>query len=149
VRQAGISGSGTLARMTFRVKAMGDPGIAVGEILARDATNRNVVIEASSSSPVPQALPSRSVLNPNIPNPFNPATEFSFVLARDGQTTLRIYTLNGRLIRTLLNEELPAGPHAFTWHGTDDSGRQVSSGSYLVRLDAPDCVQNRQITLIK
>jgi hypothetical protein len=70
----------------------------------------------------------------NHPNPFNPSTTFSFSTTGQGKTTLRIYNLKGSLVRTLINEDLPANWYEVRWDGDDDHGRQVSSGSYLARL---------------
>jgi hypothetical protein len=148
VRDRGISGEGLLATVTFRIKAEGDPGIELGEILGRDKANERVEISgelAGETLPVPQV----STLGPNVPNPFNPSTELSFALSRAGDVRLRIYSLQGRLVRTLVQGELPEGQHSVTWHGRDDAGRTVASGSYIVRLEAPDRSQSRRITLLK
>jgi flagellar hook assembly protein FlgD len=44
---------------------------------------------------------------------------------------------------------MAAGPHALTWNGVDDQGRQAASGGYIVRFVAPDRTQSRHITLLK
>jgi flagellar hook assembly protein FlgD len=47
---------------------------------------------------------------------------------------MKIYSVDGRLVRTLKQgEETPAGTHEVTWNGTDDGGRGVSSGIYFVK----------------
>ncbi len=149
VRSAGISGEGLLATVRFRVLTGGEADISLLEIVARDATNQAVVCEGTVTTDTPSVQVANSVLRAAVPNPFNPSTELSFVLAREGKVTLSVYSLRGRLVRTLINEQMTAGPHMLTWNGTDDAGQTVSSGSYLVRLVAPDRVQNRQITLVK
>lgn len=149
VRGTGICGEGELATVSFKVKAAGDPGIAPGEIIARDAENHEVPFETIISEDGPSSLPRHTVLNSSVPNPFNPSTQLSFVLARGGNVTLRIYSLRGHLVRTMLDEELQAGPHSVEWDGKDASGQEVSSGSYLVRLVAPDRTRSQQITMIK
>ena len=69
------------------------------------------------------------------PNPFNPRTAIRFALADDANPRLRIYDLRGRAVRTLEPGWLPAGEHRVIWEGTDDNGRSVASGNYLVRLE--------------
>ena len=148
VRERGISGEGLLATVLFQVVAAGDPGIRLGELSARDAQNEEVAINGLLTS-TPALLPTATVLHNAVPNPFNPATQLSFDLARAGRVTLRIYGLRGDLVRTLVDAELPAGQHTLQWNGTDGDGQPVSSGAYMVRLEAPDRVQNQRITLLK
>jgi len=83
------------------------------------------------------------------PNPFNPSTEIRFELAAPGRATLEVFDLTGRRVRTLLRSELPAGPHAATWNGTDDAGRDVPAGVYVARLQVGERVEARKLALIK
>jgi hypothetical protein len=149
VREKAIAGEGVLATVTFRTVAAGDPRIALGAVTARDSANQPVAINGTGSNPPSVNLPSVSELRANVPNPFNPSTEFSFVLAQDGPVSLRVYTVRGQLVRTLLDQGMAAGPHALTWNGVDDQGRQVASGGYIVRFVASDRTQSRHITLLK
>jgi hypothetical protein len=70
----------------------------------------------------------------NVPNPFNPATEIRFDLPRRGLAEVRIYDVGGREVRRLGREVLEAGPHAFSWNGTDNHRAPVVSGVYFYRL---------------
>jgi hypothetical protein len=83
--------------------------------------------------PLP-AVPAVASLGPNRPNPFNPRTEIVFAIPEAGQVSLRVYDAAGRLVRTLLDAVLPAGPGAVSWDGRDQAGRAVASGVYLCRL---------------
>jgi hypothetical protein len=66
------------------------------------------------------------------PNPFNPTITITFTLSEDRLTTLKIYDVLGREIKTLVNEELKAGEiHRIN---VDDSG--LSSGVYFYRLES-------------
>jgi hypothetical protein len=85
----------------------------------------------------------------NHPNPFNPMTTISFALTDAGRAKVRIYDTQGRLVRTLVDEDLNAGTHTRTWQGRDDQGRQVASGVYLARFDHPKGVENRSMVLVK
>jgi len=78
-----------------------------------------------AASPVPgEVVPSRNHLAANVPNPFNPRTLISFGLMAPARTTLVVYDLSGRKVRTLLvNEDLAAGVHRYDWFGRDDNGR--------------------------
>ena len=95
-------------------------------------------------------LPSDYVLGPNYPNPFNPATSFSFTLPLDKRISVLIYDVTGRLVRTLINEETyVAGTHQVTWHGLSDSGNPVASGQYFYVLRYGNFQQARPMQLIK
>ena len=86
----------------------------------------------TTSAPVPV------VATPTVsghPNPFNPRTELSFVVPVAGHARLQVYAADGRLLRTLVDGDLPAGEYSRDWLGRDQAGRSVPSGTYLVRLE--------------
>ncbi|MCP4572275.1 MAG: T9SS type A sorting domain-containing protein [bacterium] len=85
----------------------------------------------------------------NFPNPFNPATTIRFDIPRDSQVSVRIYDVAGRLVRELLNEDLPAATHTVMWDGSDSSGRRMASGIYYCRVAADDHIVTRKMTLVK
>jgi len=68
------------------------------------------------------------------PNPFNPRAEVSFALPAADRVRLEIFDARGRLVRQLLDGNLPAGAHTVTWDGLDDAGRVAASGVYRARL---------------
>ena len=97
----------------------------------------------------PPAAGSVVSLGEAYPNPFNPATTIPFTLASDTRVTLGIYDALGRRVRTLIDEERPAGPQAVTWDGRDDESRPVPSGIYFVELSASGTVISRKIAVLK
>lgn len=73
------------------------------------------------------------------PNPFRSGTSLSYnVPSGGGRVTMSVYDVRGRLVRSLLDEELPAGAAVAHWDGLDSTGRPVASGIYFVRLDVDD-----------
>jgi len=94
-------------------------------------------------------VPSRFALHPNTPNPFNPSTVIHFELDRAGPATLRIYSVNGALVRTLVDHPLPAGHFRARWDGTDAGGRAVGSGIYVYRLSENGRNLSRKMSLLK
>lgn len=105
-------------------------------------------VHVRSGTPQPHAH-SRSRLLPNVPNPFNPATELRFHLARAGDARLDVFELSGRRVRTLHVRGLGPGEHGVSWRGLDDQGRAVSSGVYLVRLVTADAQDHQRVVLIR
>ena len=91
----------------------------------------------------------RTYLHQNHPNPFNPATEIQFSVAQAGPVLLRVYDVEGRLVATLVNRKLPAGPNQIVWHGRDATGRQVETGVYFYRLEATGVDLTKKLVLIK
>lgn len=84
------------------------------------------------------------------PNPFNPRTEVQFVLPGSSSTTLRIYSPQGRLVRTLLDGQWrDAGAHVAVWDGRDARGRAVAAGSYLAVVSTPDARAAVRLTLVR
>ncbi len=94
-------------------------------------------------------LPVTSYLGCNYPNPFNPVTIIPFSLETTQQTTLRIYNLQGQLIRTLIDAELQQGHHSIIWNGDSNSGTPVASGVYFLRMQAGSFQQNQRMILLK
>lgn len=85
----------------------------------------------------------------NSPNPFNPDTVIRFALDTPKEAELAIYDVRGRLVRTLADGVFDAGEHSLHWNGTDDDGTPVSSGVYLLRLNAGQQSLTRMINLLK
>ena len=79
-------------------------------------------------------IPRVTALHQNQPNPFNQLTAISYQLKTPGHTTLKIYDLTGRLVRTLVDGEKEAGYYTVTWDRKDDRGRELSNGVYFYRL---------------
>ncbi len=69
------------------------------------------------------------------PNPFNPETSISYSAGAGGSVSIRIFTVAGRLIRSLVEEPAAPGAHRVHWDGTDDDRRPVPSGTYFVRVE--------------
>jgi hypothetical protein len=104
----------------------------------------------TGEQPEQVAVPARTVLHQNTPNPFNPVTTIHFDLAQDGHVSLRIYDVAGRQVRTLINATMTAGfDHQATWNGLDDAGKRVSSGVYFYRLVAADLTATRKLVVMK
>ncbi|HOX25741.1 MAG TPA: T9SS type A sorting domain-containing protein [Candidatus Krumholzibacteria bacterium] len=84
------------------------------------------------------------------PNPFNPRTELIFTLPAAGPARLRLYTADGSLVRTLVDDaDLPAGEHRSAWTGRDEAGRGLPSGTYLARLETAAGVVIEKVMLVR
>ena len=70
------------------------------------------------------------------PNPFNPETNVSFDLKKEGKVELVVYNLRGQKVKTICNEKLSAGRKTFVWNGKNSDGKQTASGIYFMKLKA-------------
>lgn len=73
------------------------------------------------------------------PNPFNPETSISYSVRTGGAVTMRVYSVNGRLVRTLKdNEYNQPGSYEVRWDGVDNQGGRVPSGIYFIKTNSAD-----------
>jgi hypothetical protein len=77
------------------------------------------------------------------PNPFRVNTEISVKVDAPDQVSLKIYSPDGRLIRTLADGKLDAGLQQFNWGGTDDSGQVVAPGFYTILIQTSSGKQSK------
>ena len=95
------------------------------------------------------ALPLVFALDQNYPNPFNPTTAIRFALPQQMQTSLVIYDLLGREVRTLVNNSLNAGYYEEVWDGRNNLGVQAATGVYAYRMQAGKFVDVKKMMLLK
>ncbi|MFQ6114895.1 MAG: FlgD immunoglobulin-like domain containing protein [bacterium] len=57
--------------------------------------------------------------------------------------------LLGQEVRTLVDEDQPAGFYEVMWDGKDNNGQRVASGVYLYKLETRDFVQTRKMVLLQ
>ncbi len=98
----------------------------------------------TSSEVVETEVPEDVTLEQNYPNPFNPTTNIEFALPEAEHTTLEIYNALGQKVHSLVDVRLSAGSHSVTFDAND-----LSSGTYIYRLEAGDQVISNTMTLIK
>ncbi len=94
-------------------------------------------------------LPDRFQLSQNYPNPFNPVTTIEYALPKRSHVKINVYNILGQQVRTLVDTDKAAGYHAVYWNGTDASGKSVSTGIYLYRIEAGDYTESRKMLLLK
>ncbi len=78
------------------------------------------------------------------PNPTNGPARLSFGLENEGMAALKVYDISGRLVQTLVNGPLSVGYHQTVWN-TD----LISSGVYLIRLEAAGRASSIKVAVVK
>jgi Tol biopolymer transport system component len=96
-------------------------------------------------------LPTVCDLRQNYPNPFNSQTIIPFVVSATARESaeLVIFNLLGQPIRHLVNNEMAVGTRIIEWDGTDDHGKEVSSGVYFIRLKVGNESVVKKATFLK
>jgi photosystem II stability/assembly factor-like uncharacterized protein len=124
-------------------------------VAARDADHVTVVgslgaILATTSGGVlgvprdEAAIPAFPRLAHNYPNPFNPQTTIEYSLPERAGVSLKVYSLLGQLVRTLVDEPRDAGIHRVRF-----SGEGLPSGIYFYRLIAGTRSVTHKMILLK
>ncbi len=101
------------------------------------AFNPNVVPEEMN-------LPNGFTLYQNFPNPFNPVTNFQFTINSSQFTILKVFTILGEEVATLVNEKLEPGIRQVQW---DASG--LPSGVYYYRLSSGNLIETKKLQIIR
>ena len=105
--------------------------------------------ELVSIKPISNEVPKSYSLFQNYPNPFNPTTKIKFGIPTAGEkhaidVHIIIYDVSGRLIETIVNENLKPGIYEVTWNAS-----KYSSGVYFYKLVSVDYVNAKKMILIK
>jgi hypothetical protein len=85
----------------------------------------------------------------NYPNPFNPSTTIKYSIREQSHVSLRIYSVTGQLVKTLVNEEKIPDVYTLQWNGENNEGNRVASGVYFYRLVTNDFKQTRKLIMLK
>jgi YVTN family beta-propeller protein len=83
------------------------------------------------------------------PNPFNPQVNIALALDHQTSGVLSVFDLAGRRIQNLASGVFEAGERTYSWNGRDESGRNLPSGVYLVRLHGEDIDLFHKIVLMQ
>ncbi len=89
-------------------------------------------------------LPKEFSLEQNYPNPFNPTTTVTFMMPESSHVTVQVFNVVGQRVAELVNGQLSGGVHKLSFDASS-----LSSGMYLIRMNTPDHVFTRKMTLVK
>jgi endoglucanase len=85
----------------------------------------------------------------NYPNPFNGLNTIPIVLPNPTRVKISVYDNQGKLIRTVIDGNLPEGLSEIRWDGRNSSGDSVASGQYFYLLDVNDKQITRKMILLR
>ncbi len=105
---------------------------------SRNAVMESIVqyllIEPNATPADPDLFPEHFALAQNYPNPFNPETTLRFSVPERADVNLKVYDIRGKVVRSLVSDEMAIGWHVIRWNGLDDRGRKAPAGMYFAKL---------------
>lgn len=106
-----------------------------------------VFVENSDAlnNPAPQTFS----LSPNYPNPFNAGTSFVYRVAEPAQVIIKVLNILGQEVRGLVSQRQAPGEYRVHWDGRGEDGREISSGVYLIKMEAGRFRQIRKVALVR
>jgi len=116
---------------------------------ALDSSDASFAIQSLASVPFVPSVITKPMVLQNRPNPFNPGTWIGFALPTPGRVQIRIFSIDGRLVKTLLDGERGSGYGQVLWDGRDDQGLGAPSGVYFYVFDSGTVHDVRRMTLSK
>jgi glycosidase len=89
-------------------------------------------------------IPAKFGLYPNYPNPFNPTTTVTYDLPESTFVQIKVFDVLGRQVAELVNQNQDSGTHSIQFNAWN-----LSSGTYLIRMEAGGNVFTNKMLLIK
>lgn len=141
---------GTFVLATLPFNLYDPQSIKVENIIVADENNRAMPkVEVEIKYEGAPGMPLDYSLSQNFPNPFNPTTSVQFSVPKEGFVTIKVYDMLGQAVADLYSGNALAGTYTLNWDGKDNSGKNVSSGSYIYKMTAGDYVQSKKMTFLK
>jgi hypothetical protein len=89
-------------------------------------------------------VPTEFALFQNYPNPFNPSTKIRYQLPAESKVVIKIYNILGSEVMELVNDKKEAGVYEVNFNADN-----LSSGTYIYKINADNFVQTKKMILIK
>ena len=89
------------------------------------------------------------ILHRNVPNPFTSDTDISYSVKTAGRVRLAVYSLEGRLVRELVDTYAEPGSYSAAWDGRDSHGAEAASGVYYYRLESGKALHAGKMILLR
>jgi len=89
------------------------------------------------------------VLWQNSPNPFSKTTNIRYQLSQTGKVSLKIYNIQGQLVKILDEGYRIKGEYSINWDGKDKNGKRASNGIYFYSLSKRNGIKTNRMILVK
>ena len=90
-----------------------------------------------------------ATLSQNVPNPVYGHTRIAYHLEQNAHVVLSIYSIEGKKISVLVNEDQNEGAHSIEWNGTLNNGMKLEPGIYVYSLETNNFMISKRLVLLK
>ena len=120
-------------------------GIILDYDFGTELPNINFVMEGTVSvNQINSIVPASFNLYQNYPNPFNPVTKIKFDVKKSDNVKISVYNLQGKMVKEVVNQVLPAGSFEVSF-----DGKELSSGMYVYRMETNGNMITKKMSLVK
>lgn len=95
------------------------------------------------------STPKAFALEQNYPNPFNPSTKIRYAIAQNSHVVLKIYSILGQEVRTVVDEKQAANAYETIWDGRNNAGVAMPTGVYFYQIRAGNEVATKRMLFLK
>jgi hypothetical protein len=106
------------------------------------------ISNAAGNDQVTAVIKSFALLQ-NYPNPFNPSTTIEYQIPSEGIVNVKIFSINGQLVKSFENGHASSGSYTVTWDGKSDAGLSVASGLYIYQVSFSNSVIAKKMMFVK
>jgi hypothetical protein len=83
------------------------------------------------------------------PNPTRGQTTITYQLAKAAHVSITIYDIQGRVVRTIINETLGTGARQAVWSGNDENNEPVAAGVYFCAFTHGAATSIRKLVVMR
>ena len=143
--------------ITFAAGEASEPSLVTKSFASAENLSSFYAKYGSSPPPPPysfsqvstQLTPRDYALLQSYPNPFYSVATINYQLPKESKVILKIYSVTGQLIRTLVDRTQKAGHYKANWDGKNESGKDVSGGIYFYKIQAGTYISTEKVTLLR
>jgi photosystem II stability/assembly factor-like uncharacterized protein len=140
----GEAGSSYLLKTSDLVQGNYLLAVQVGDIDTSIVVNWNIEIIHPTEIKDNEftGLPKTFALLQNYPNPFNPDTRIEYWIPVTSNVTVKVYNIQGQIVKTLVDGKKEAGYFTTTWNSKDAQGNHAATGVYVYKMKAVTRMQH-------
>lgn len=115
-----------------------DLAVTVSHILELDPeqSTGNVMTEIINPTSIANKTPNSDISEILVsPNPFTKETSISYLLSKTACVSIRIYNINGKVIKSFIESQQSKGLNEIIWQGNDNTGQSIPPGLYFYTIE--------------
>ena len=94
-------------------------------------------------------VPDKFYVSSNYPNPFNPTTRFYIDVPEAGNLSVKVYDVNGKLVKELMDTYVNKGRVQSRWSGKNEFDMMSPTGIYFLRVETSSNYHVQKLALVK